>query len=343
MGVFMQFMKKKTNRTRLIPRGNVSDFIDAETVLQRNQILEGCGLDHFLIRLPRLKLHAHFYYKFVEDGSCSINEHAHQHWEITRIFAGAAEYVIQETGQVVCPDASQYLVMPAKMTHQWSMTKAPLLMNSWQVQVDPEDEIGVQAIENLKQLVQESGFLVPATYAQVDAEEILWRITAEKRSTQIFGSILAGFAQIVLGDLLAKVRPWPEDLLTDQYDPEVAADALARRLQTFLDENVGNPITLSDLEGHFHYSERHLNRIFQKAHGMSIGQYFRQQRMELARHWMETTDRAVKDIALSLGYSTPSQFCRYFHTQTGMSPSQFRECRKKIRDAQVQDSVLKKS
>jgi AraC-like DNA-binding protein len=335
----MQSMKKKATRTRLIPGDHVADFIDTETVLQRNQILEGCGLDHFLIRLPRLKLHTHFYYKFVEDGARSINEHAHQHWEITRIFAGAAEYPVSETGDVVRPDARHYLVMPPQMTHRWSLTKAPLLMNSWQVRIEAEDETGEQTLANLRRIFIKSGFLIPATFAQVQSEKILWQVTGEERNPQIFGSILAGFAQVVIGDLLANAEPWPDGMLIDRHDPEASAESLARRMRVFLDENVENPINLSDLEGHFHYSERHLNRIFHKVHQISIGQYLRQQRMELAKRWLTTTNRSIKDIAFSLGYSTPGQFCRYFSTHTAMTPSQYRESQKQIQSKTVADSV----
>jgi AraC-like DNA-binding protein len=336
----MKSMKKNANRKRLIPADQAGSYIDTDTVLRRNRILESSGLDNFLIRLPRLKIHTHFYYKFVEDGECLINEHAHWHWEIARIASGSACYPVPEKG-VIYPDAAHYLVMPPKITHGWEMTKAPLLINSWQVKIEAEDEIGFQTLEKLEGKVIDSRFLVPASSAQVQAEALLWQMSGDEGSPQLFGSILSGFARIVIGDLMAKINPWPQDLLTERHDSEVAAETLANRLRGFMDENLENPITLSDLEGHFHYSERHLNRVFQQVHKVSIGQYLRQRRMELAKRWLETTSRAVKDIAFSLGYNNPGQFCRYFNIQQRMTPSQYREHQRNNSNDLLRNSALK--
>lgn len=338
----MDSMGNGLKKKRLIPVGQAGDFVDTDTVLQRNRILESAGLDNFLIRLPRLKLHVHFYYKFVEGGMCAIGDHSHhQHWEITRICAGNAEYSVHEDRLEIHPDAAHYLIVPPRVTHGWSMSKVPLLMNSWQVCIEAEDEAGEQTIRNLKKTVLNSGFTAPVTRNQIQAEALLWQITGEERSPQLFGSILSGFARIVLGELFAQLNPWPDGLLVNDHDPELAADALAQRLRIFLDENIENPITLSDLEGHFHYSERHLNRIFQKVHHVSIGQYLRRQRIDLAKRWLETTDRSIKDIAFSLGYSMPSQFCRYFNVQCGMTPSQYRDSQKEIQRHQLNLSVVR--
>lgn len=319
-----------------------ADF-DMESVLRRNQALESSGLDNFLIRLPRLKIHTHFYYKFVEDGECTIGDHGHMHWEITRIRAGGAAYTIPSIKQSILPDSDHYLIIPPRLTHSWRMTHAPLLMNSWQVHIAAEDSDGETVLKTLRKSVIEAGYLVLANSSQRDAEDLLWDMVNEERIPQIFGSILSGFARIIIGDLLAKLNPWPEHLLSDRHDPQLAARSLAARLRMFLDENIENPITLSDLEGHFHYSERHLNRIFQKVHNVSIGQYLRQHRIELAKRWLETTDRAVKNIAFSLGYSSPGQFCRYFSLQTGLTPSQYRTRQQVNKDDHLEKSTVKGS
>lgn len=335
--------QKKTKAYIVVKTDNANIQIDTETVLRRNQAIESAGLANFLIRLPRLKIHMHFYYKFIEEGECSISDHGHWHWEITRIRTGAAAYTIPSIKQSIIPGSDHYLIIPPHLTHSWQLTHAPLLMHSWQVRIDPEDSDGEAVLKRLRKSVVEAGYLVRANSSQCEAENLLWNMTGEERTPQIFGCILAGFAQIVIGDLLAKLKPWPEHLLADRYDSQLAAESLAGRLRIFLDENIENPITLSDLEGHFHYSARHLNRIFQKVHSVSIGQYLRQQRINLAKRWLETTDRAVKNIAFSLGYSSPGQFCRYFNLQTGMTPSQYRTRQQVNREDHLEKSTVKGS
>lgn len=328
-------------KKRLIPADLAGNYIDTETVLHRNQILERAGLDNFLIRLPRLKIHTHFYYKFVEDGECTINDHGHWHWEITRICSGEAAYFIPSLNKTIQPDPAHYLVLPPHLTHNWKMTKAPLLMHSWQTRIEPENHEGEAVIEQLRKSVTNAGFLAEASVSQIEAETLLWNMAGEERRPQVFGTILSGFARIVLGDLLAKICPWPEQMLADKNDPDAALTAMANRLQRFLDENLENPITLADLEGHFHYSERHLNRIFQKIHHISIGQYLRRQRLDLAKRWLETTDRPIKNIAFSLGYNAPGQFCRYFTAQIGLSPTAYRNQQFSISAEQIRMSALK--
>lgn len=332
---------KKTEAHTAIPADDAKTEIDAEAVLRRNQALENASLDNFLIRLPRLKIHTHFYYKFVESGECSIGDHGHWHWEITRICNGRAAYTIPSLTQSFLPDSDHYLVIPPRMTHSWRTNQVPILMHSWQVRIDPEDSEGKKAIEALEKSVSDKGFLIAASTNQIEAEKLLWDMASEEVPPQIFGSILSGFARIVIGNFLAKLNPWPAHLLTDRQAPHLAVESLANRIRSFLDENIENPITLNDLEGHFHYSERHLNRIFQKVHHISIGQYLRRQRLDLAKRWLETTDRPIKNIAFSLGYNAPGQFCRYFAAQVGLSPTAYRNQKLSLSAEQVRQSVSK--
>ena len=325
----------RTKETRLVPAQQTGSHIDTDMILMINRMLEGSGGEDLLIRFPHLKVSPHFHYSFISSGEGNVRNHAHWHWEIARIFVGEARYFIQNPEHVVCPDSSHYLIIPPKITHGWEATKVPLLINSWQVKIEPEDAIGEQTINNLRQVTMDSRFLIEASSVQIQAENLLWKMSHEKYVQQVFGSILSGFARIILGDLLARIDPWPAGV----HDLEFSVNGLADRLRTFLDDNLEHPIVLKDLEKHFHYSGRHLARIFQKVHRISIGQYFRQQRIKLAMHWLETTGRSIKDIALSLGFGSPSQFCRCFKEQTGMTPSQYREQRHAILDQAIREST----
>ncbi len=333
-------VKRKTKRKkRIISSQDTGSYIDTDTVLLRNRAVENAVLDNFMIRFPHLLLHSHFYYKFIEGGACTIGNHAHLHWEISRVCSGCAEYSVEASSHSFQPLPTQYVVLPPKVTHGWTMQASPLLTHSWQVQITAEDATGEQILNEFKEYIVASGFLVEASSSQKQVESVLWQMAGKNYPAQIFGPILSGFSQIVLGELIAKVNPWPAGFMDAGNNSQAALSNLAQRMKVFLDDNLSNSVTLDDMESHFHYSGRHLNRIFQEIYHCSIGHYLRVQRIELSKRWLATTDRSIKDIALSLGYSNSSQFCRYFLSQAGQTPSGYRQTILSANTERVQQSV----
>ena len=197
-------------------------------------------------------------------------------------------------------------------------------------------------MKTLEHAVIKSRFILLASDSQIKAEELLWKMAGEKYPPQVFAPILCGFARIVIGKLLADLNPWPPRAL-ESGNSEAMLRGLAERLKTFLDENIVHPITLREIEAHFHYSGRHLNRIFQSIYHIPIGHYLRIHRMDLAKLWLSSSDRSIKEIALSLGYGNSSQFCRYFLKQEGLTPTQFRESSLSCQVQSVRDSISKKN
>jgi AraC family of transcriptional regulator, multidrug resistance transcriptional activator len=322
----MNRMRKRSKPTKKKLRNELyGELLTPETVAFRNQVIEKASLESFAIRFPRLLGHVYFHYTFVADGHRAIGEHAHWHWEITRVCAGQAKYSISGYDKPVVPDAGHYLIIPPKMTHSWETNSAPLLLNGWQIRFEAQDQGAEQVLRLLGNAVKESGFLFPASPEQIQAEKLLWQMSEKKYAAQLFGPVLSGFTHMIIGELLAAINPWPAGSLETCFDKEAASINMANRLKTFLDENILHLVTLKEMESHFHYSGKHLNRIFQNIYKISIGRYLRGERIELAKCWLGTTDRSIKDIALSLGYTSSSQFCRYFMIQNGLTPSQFRE------------------
>jgi hypothetical protein len=119
-------------------QGNRLPFsVSTKKVLSRNRQFEAAGLDHFLIRLPRIRAHAHFYYKYIESGECVVSEHGHRHWEVARVYLGAARY--RPTGEEwFMPTASEYLIFPPRLVHEWQLLEAPLLLPSWMITLEPK-------------------------------------------------------------------------------------------------------------------------------------------------------------------------------------------------------------
>ncbi|KWV59076.1 hypothetical protein AS156_33450 [Bradyrhizobium macuxiense] len=98
-----------------------------------------------------------------------------------------------------------------------------------------------------------------------------------------------------------------------------------RKIEEFVRENLGEPISLSALSDVAGLSKRHFLRAFQESTGTSPHRYVLGLRIESAKHRLSETDESLTSIALSSGFSHAQHFSSTFRQATGMSPSVFRQ------------------
>ncbi|GAA4606970.1 helix-turn-helix domain-containing protein [Actinoallomurus liliacearum] len=108
-------------------------------------------------------------------------------------------------------------------------------------------------------------------------------------------------------------RPVPE--------PHDAGTAPAR---SWALEHLDRPISLSELAARAGMSVRTLTRRFHEEVGMSPGRWLARQRVELARHLLETTDLPVDQIARRAGFGTAVSLRQHLHAAIGVSPLAYR-------------------
>jgi AraC family transcriptional regulator len=68
----------------------------------------------------------------------------------------------------------------------------------------------------------------------------------------------------------------------------------------------------------------HLARSFQRMQGVSVGEYQRGLRIELARKALSDGRGSIAEIAATAGFSDQSHFARVFRRATGQTPREFR-------------------
>ncbi|WP_144210548.1 AraC family transcriptional regulator [Shewanella donghaensis] len=73
----------------------------------------------------------------------------------------------------------------------------------------------------------------------------------------------------------------------------------------------------------FNISERSLNRYLQ-LEGTGFRELLKLKRQELALHYLANTQMTISSLSDTLGYSSVSNFSRFFHNWQGMSPSNYR-------------------
>ena len=105
------------------------------------------------------------------------------------------------------------------------------------------------------------------------------------------------------------------------------ADWQVRKVTAFMHDNLERQIGLDELAGLVRLSRFHFCTAFRRATGHSPHQWLTRQRIARARDLLANSALSVTEIALSVGYETPSAFSARFRNATGITPSKFRRNR----------------
>lgn len=103
------------------------------------------------------------------------------------------------------------------------------------------------------------------------------------------------------------------------------ADWQVRRVTQYMHEHLGEEIGLDELAALVNLSRFHFCTAFRKATGHTPHNWLVVLRIEEARRQLKDRTLAVTDIALIVGYQTPSSFAAAFRKVVGMTPSEYRQ------------------
>lgn len=105
--------------------------------------------------------------------------------------------------------------------------------------------------------------------------------------------------------------------------------------EEYIQAHICDDIPAELLAKEAHVSPRHLNRLFQKAHGKAATEYITEQRMMLAGELLRETDMSVTLVSDRTGYSNYSYFIKQFKRFYGMTPKEYQQAKR--------DAVLHKN
>src|SRR6516225_1301642 len=102
------------------------------------------------------------------------------------------------------------------------------------------------------------------------------------------------------------------------------ADWQLRRVAQYMREHLAEEIGLDELAALVNLSRFHFCTAFRRATGQTPHNWLMILRIEEARRLLETPALAVTDVALAVGYQTPSSFAAAFRKLVGTTPSAYR-------------------
>ncbi|MEU9114961.1 helix-turn-helix domain-containing protein [Streptomyces sp. NPDC048483] len=103
-----------------------------------------------------------------------------------------------------------------------------------------------------------------------------------------------------------------------------SSDAGTSATRAWALDRLHEALQLSDLAQHAGMSRRTFTRRFRAEVGLSPGQWLTQQRVDLARQLLESSDLPVNRIAERVGFGTGATLRHHLHSAIGVSPGAYR-------------------
>jgi transcriptional regulator GlxA family with amidase domain len=92
----------------------------------------------------------------------------------------------------------------------------------------------------------------------------------------------------------------------------------------FLNDRLGEKISLEELANAAGLSQYHLIRVFKKSCGLTPHAYLTQQRINRASSLLKNGETPLSEIALATGFTDQCHFTKTFRSLTGATPGRFR-------------------
>jgi AraC family transcriptional regulator len=98
-----------------------------------------------------------------------------------------------------------------------------------------------------------------------------------------------------------------------------------RRTIEYMDDNLGEPITLKDIAERAGLSRMHFAAQFKRATGLSPHAFLMMKRLEMAKAMLLDEELPIVQIAFSVGFRSQAHFTSVFRKATGTTPAHWRK------------------
>lgn len=107
--------------------------------------------------------------------------------------------------------------------------------------------------------------------------------------------------------------------------PDNKDKSFCRRVVEYIDAHYNEPITSASTAGHLYLNNSYFCRLFKKNFSHCFTDYLTVYRIEKAKILLRTSELSITDVAMRVGFSGTSYFCKTFKRLTEHSPSHYRK------------------
>ena len=98
-----------------------------------------------------------------------------------------------------------------------------------------------------------------------------------------------------------------------------------KRVLEYIHTNISYQLNVEELSDLAHVTKPYFIKLFKREFGISPVQYINGKKVERAQLLLFTTDKTVKEVAYTLGFSDHNYFIRLFRKVTGITPQEYRK------------------
>ena len=115
-----------------------------------------------------------------------------------------------------------------------------------------------------------------------------------------------------------------ESFMGSMFSTMDKGNAHIRRVLQYISTHYAQPLTVTDVAREAGLSPNYFAALFRETVGESFHAYLMRVRVEEGKRLLLSTRDPLTDIAVALGFSDQSYFCRVFKKLVGMTPGQYR-------------------
>lgn len=125
-------------------------------------------------------------------------------------------------------------------------------------------------------------------------------------------------------DICSLLQDAVESFMSSMFIQQDKGNIHIRQALRFINDNYSHKISLEMVAGRVGLSPSHLSVLFRQTVGQSFREYLCRLRVEESKRLLLSTDYSLSDIAVAMGFSDQSHYCKAFKHVTGLSPGKYR-------------------
>lgn len=246
--------------------------------------------------------------------------HSHDFIELVYILSGKANHEIN--GNQYSLSHGDLLFMNIGCTHTFSFDGEFSYVNillSPKILAHSENALSLLSLTTFNELCSDGDFgkLTFFGKERSEVEAIIQAMQREyKEKPTHWEQVLSDYLHILLTKLLRK---------TEEGVDQKELGEMWRVLSKYIDQNIGEKLTLSSLAEKCFYNPSYFSRSFKEKFGMTLTEYVTRKRLERAAHLLSTTDQSIEEISERSGFSDRAACTHAFSKYFGCSPKDFRK------------------
>jgi AraC-like DNA-binding protein len=239
------------------------------------------------------------------DANHLLCVHAHGFFECHLVLAGEMEMVESAGRRPPVGEGGTILLAP-HTPHAWRITRMPCVRCVVSCQIEPRLAITSPTTWPVIPAVLDE---LARLFHTADIARPGWQERATAHGLLLLSQVLAHYG-------------WPPD---DDLGQQTTDDrAFLTTIDQLLASHLDRQLSLTEVAECVTMSVTHLTRTFRRLTGMTLMQHLTNYRLDLAAHWLTTTDLPIGAIAHRLGFLSQAYFSACFKRRAGLTPSVYR-------------------